>query len=129
MEELIKQAFLYVNIVGPQVREGRYNLVNSNGEIILPQRWETTVQPDMAITMHIWPMPEPPKDALTPSCTPAAYLARDLPLAKSESEGKWENWEAALPPPKIIPVAPTKSSEKRRGWVTLSRLMQRACKG
>ncbi|KAJ4301470.1 hypothetical protein N0V90_003562 [Kalmusia sp. IMI 367209] len=88
MEESIKQAFLCVDRISPHVHEGHYDLIDSNGEIILPQAWETTVQPDMISTMHMWPMPEPPKDALTPSFPPAACLARFSPLAKSESEGK-----------------------------------------
>jgi hypothetical protein len=60
MEELIKQAFLHVDVIGPHVHEGHYDLVGPDGEIILPQVWETIVQPDWAITMHMWPMPEPP---------------------------------------------------------------------
>lgn len=60
MEELIKQAFLHVDVIGPHVHQGHYDLVGPDGEIILPQVWETMVQPDWTITMHMWPMPEPP---------------------------------------------------------------------
>src|SRR3954466_3870034 len=60
MEELIKQALLHVDVIGPHVHEGHYDLVGPDGEIILPQVWETMIQPDWAITMHMWPMPEPP---------------------------------------------------------------------
>jgi hypothetical protein len=70
MEELIKQAFLHVDIIGPHVHQGHYDLVGPDGEIILPQVWETMIQPDWAITMHMWPMPEPapepPKEPLPP---------------------------------------------------------------
>jgi hypothetical protein len=59
MEELIKQAFLHVDVIGPHVQQGHYDLVGPNGEIILPQVWETMIEPDWAITMHMWPMPEP----------------------------------------------------------------------
>ncbi|EKD14127.1 hypothetical protein MBM_07804 [Drepanopeziza brunnea f. sp. 'multigermtubi' MB_m1] len=58
MEELIKQAFLHVEIIGPHVQHGHYDLIGPNGEIILPQVWETMIEPDWAITMHMWPMPE-----------------------------------------------------------------------
>ena len=58
MEELIKQAFLKVDVLGPHVQEGHYDLV-VDGEIILPQVWERMVQPDWLVTMHMWPMPEP----------------------------------------------------------------------
>jgi hypothetical protein len=63
MEQLIRQAFLHVEPIGPLVQEGHYDLVGPNGEIILPQVWETMIEPDWAITMHMWPLPEPPKGA------------------------------------------------------------------
>lgn len=58
MEDLIKQAFLNVDVIGPHVQEGHYDLIGPSGEIILPQAWEDVIEPDMAITMHMWPMPE-----------------------------------------------------------------------
>lgn len=48
-------------MVGPHVQEGHYDLIGPSGDIILPQVWESVVEPDMAITMHMWPMPDPPK--------------------------------------------------------------------
>ncbi|KAJ9645171.1 hypothetical protein H2199_003176 [Coniosporium tulheliwenetii] len=62
MEELIKQAFLHVEGLGPRVQEGQYDLVGPDGEIILPQVWETVVQPDWQISMMMWPMAEPKKE-------------------------------------------------------------------
>ncbi len=61
MEELIKQAFLHVEVVGPQVQEGHYDLIAPDGEIILPTVWEKVVQPDWSITMHMWPMERMPR--------------------------------------------------------------------
>jgi hypothetical protein len=40
--------------------EGHYDLIGPNGEIILPQVWETMIEPDWAVTMHMWPVPEKP---------------------------------------------------------------------
>ncbi|OTA61119.1 hypothetical protein K449DRAFT_69497 [Hypoxylon sp. EC38] len=59
MEELIKQAFLHVDVIGPHVQAGHYDLIGPNGEIILPQVWEKVIEPDWAITMHMWPMDRP----------------------------------------------------------------------
>lgn len=59
MEGLIKQAFLHVDVIGMHVQEGHYDICGPDGEIILPQVWETMIQPDWEITMHMWPMPEP----------------------------------------------------------------------
>ncbi|KAF6827421.1 kinetoplast-associated protein kap [Colletotrichum plurivorum] len=61
MEELIKQAFLHVDVIGPHVQEGHYDLIGPNGEIILPQVWEKVVEPDWTIEMRMWPMDKPPQ--------------------------------------------------------------------
>lgn len=58
MEELIKQAFAHVEIIGPHVAEGRYDLIGPNGEIILPNIWAQMIEPDWSVTMHMWPIPE-----------------------------------------------------------------------
>ncbi|KAM6511513.1 hypothetical protein FALCPG4_016517 [Fusarium falciforme] len=60
MEDLIKQSFPQVEVVGPHVMEGRYDLIGPDGEIILPSVWEKVVQPDWAITMRMWPGYEMP---------------------------------------------------------------------
>ncbi|KAK5674309.1 hypothetical protein LTS10_012893 [Elasticomyces elasticus] len=62
MENLIKQAFMHVDGIGEQVYEGHYDLTGPDGEIILPQVWDTMIQPDWEISMHMWPMPEPKKE-------------------------------------------------------------------
>lgn len=64
MEDLIKQAFLQVDVLGPHVQQGHYDLIGPDGEIILPTVWEKVVQPDWAITMTMWPLdkiPGPPR--------------------------------------------------------------------
>ncbi|MCJ1465998.1 hypothetical protein MMC07_004617 [Pseudocyphellaria aurata] len=66
MEDLIRQVFRHVKFIGTHVAEGHYDLVGPNGEIILPQDWETMIEPDWTITMHMWPMPEPPPKAEEP---------------------------------------------------------------
>ena len=72
MEDLIKQAFLHIEVIGPHVAEGHYDLVGPNGDIILPQVWETVVEPDWAITMHMWPIPEKPKEPDPPAAADPA---------------------------------------------------------
>ncbi|KAI9800581.1 MAG: hypothetical protein M1833_003239 [Piccolia ochrophora] len=59
MEDLIRQAFMHVEFIGPHVAEGHYDLIGPNGEIILPQVWETMIEPDWTVVMHMWPIPEP----------------------------------------------------------------------
>ena len=70
MDELIKQAFLHVDVIGPHVQEGHYDLIGPNGEIILPTVWEKVVQPDWAITMHMWPMDKTPLRNQHPGIVP-----------------------------------------------------------
>ena len=61
MDELIQQAFLHVDVVGPRVRAGHFDLIGPNGEMILKQVWETVIEPDWTITMSMWPQPERPE--------------------------------------------------------------------
>lgn len=59
MEDLINQAFLHIEIIGTHVAEGHYDLVGPDGDIILPQVWETVIiEPDWDTSMHMWPIPE-----------------------------------------------------------------------
>lgn len=120
MEGLIKQAFLHVDVIGPHVHEGHYDLVGPDGEIILPQVWESMIQPDMTITMHMWPMPEPPPPPPQdiPSRTaygmppppppPPGVTTINVPTlgipAKSRSKKKQgktkvDSWMTSVPPP------------------------------
>ncbi|KAK5684817.1 hypothetical protein LTS10_002892 [Elasticomyces elasticus] len=60
MEILIKQAFMPVarDFLSEHVHKGQYDLIGSDGQIILPQVWNTMVRPGEEVTMHMWPMPE-----------------------------------------------------------------------
>lgn len=58
MNDLICQAFAHVEPFGQMVAEGNYDLIGPSGDIILPQIWETVIEPDWAITMHMWPIKE-----------------------------------------------------------------------
>jgi hypothetical protein len=55
MEELIRQAFIQVDGLSTHVEDGHYDLVGPNGEIILPQIWDTVIEPGWRISMHMWP--------------------------------------------------------------------------
>ncbi|KAM0335728.1 hypothetical protein ACHAQA_000778 [Verticillium albo-atrum] len=55
MQELIKQAFQHVDVIGQQVQDGHYDLIGPNGEIILPQVWDKVLEPDWTIEMRMWP--------------------------------------------------------------------------
>lgn len=65
MGDLICQAFNHVGLIGRHVEDGHYDLMGPNGEIILPQLWETVIEPGWAISMHMWPMEEPQEPAPT----------------------------------------------------------------
>jgi hypothetical protein len=62
MENLIKQAFLHVDIIGPRVLQGHYDLMGPDGEIILPQVWDDMIIPGWEVSMHMWPWPETSKN-------------------------------------------------------------------
>lgn len=108
MEELIKQAFLHVDIIGPHVHQGHYDLVGPDGEIILPQVWETMIQPDWAITMHMWPMPEPKEELPPPPPPPMPvpidaqhFMGHSTRPGKSSKKGSSSRHKT----PKVMPDA------------------------
>lgn len=70
MEDLIKQAFAHVEVIGPHVQEGHYDLIGPDGEIILPVVWEKTVQPGWQISMRMWPAEKHPLPGPHPNMSP-----------------------------------------------------------
>lgn len=62
MEGLINQAFAHIDGLAEHVMNGRYDLIGPDKEIIMPNYWESTIEPNMHITMMLWPIPEPPKE-------------------------------------------------------------------
>lgn len=79
MEALIEQAFTHVenSELVNHVKRGHFDLIDLSGALVLPSLWETVVQPDWTVTMHMWPWPEsseipahsppPPEPRITPS--------------------------------------------------------------
>jgi hypothetical protein len=112
MESLILQAFLHVEPIGKQVADGHYDLIGPDNEIILPQVWETMVKPDMSISMHMWPMPEPPPGKKKHHDSHAqAGLQADLGallegLGPKRKEGKKKKDRGAPAPPPYPPAPP-----------------------
>lgn len=102
MEELIRQAFLHIDVIGPHVADGHYDLVGPNGDIILPQVWDTVVEPDWTITMHMWPIPEKPKTPEPPPAPEAPPEAAEPPPAPEEPPAAPEE----SPPAPEAPEAP-----------------------
>ena len=78
MEYLIKEAFVYIETIGPQVADGRYDLVGPYGEIIMNHVWEALIQPGWEITMHLWPMQE----------LPAEEALADIVIVEDEKKAK-----------------------------------------
>jgi hypothetical protein len=87
MEILIEQAFAHIDVVGDHVKSGHYDLFDPSGGLILPSLWETIIQPDWTVTMHMWPSPkvvEGPTQMhpLTPPL-PSKPAAPAVPMAPS----------------------------------------------
>ncbi|KND86106.1 hypothetical protein TOPH_09272 [Tolypocladium ophioglossoides CBS 100239] len=84
MEELIKQAFLHVDVIGPHVQPGHYDLTGPNGEIILPSVWEKVIEPDWSISMTMWPVEKmPPLGPKLPGGMPLPGRRHQMPIPPS----------------------------------------------
>jgi hypothetical protein len=78
MHALISQAFQHVDIrISTHVREGHFDLLNADGEIIMPVYWDAMIQPGWSITMLMWPLP-PSSDSLI-STHPPRQVPAPLP--------------------------------------------------
>jgi hypothetical protein len=76
MQALIDQAFAHIENLAEWVHGGHYDLLGPDGEIIMPEYWRETIQPDMQITMMLWPLPE--KDDKDPDPTPPPIGEGDI---------------------------------------------------
>ncbi|KAJ4253368.1 hypothetical protein NW762_010523 [Fusarium torreyae] len=115
VEHLIKQAFRQNDAYGTEVMEGRYTLLDPDGDIILPSAWKANIESGMHITMTLWPnetapapralpepqephelheSPEPVREQTTPNGSEDPW--RDVEEEKEEEEEDWED----LPPPR-----------------------------
>ncbi|QIX00123.1 hypothetical protein AMS68_005640 [Peltaster fructicola] len=113
MEGLVKQAFSHVEPFHHHVLEGRYDLIGPDGEIILPQVWETTVKPGWEIEMVMWPMEELEPVKHHKSDPLADFNLDDLmnltvgpTKAKGKSSGKAAAVEERQGQKGVIPVPP-----------------------
>lgn len=91
MEGLINQAFAHIDGLAEHVANGRYDLIGPDKEIIMPNYWESTIEPDMHITMMMWPIPEPKVEEVPPppDLDPDAILALDDELThRKDKKGK-----------------------------------------
>ena len=99
---------MHVDVIGPHVAEGHYDLIGPNNEIILPGVWDTVIEPDWTITMHMWPMPEK-EETLEIIDVP---LLPDL-LVGEKKKRKLE-FHGALDIVDIVPAK--KATKKAGGW-------------
>jgi len=75
LEKLIKQVFLNIDMTESYyVQQGYYDILSPDGEIVLPQVWETVAQPGWTISMQIRPM----RSSLLPSSKPRASIVACL---------------------------------------------------
>ncbi|RBR15705.1 hypothetical protein FVER53590_13369 [Fusarium verticillioides] len=56
MEDMIKEAFMRVDVLYPHILERHYDLTGPEGNTIHPLKWESTVEPGMQVVMTMWPM-------------------------------------------------------------------------
>lgn len=94
MELLIRESFEHVKEIGPHVAEGHYDLVGPSGEIVLPQIWETVIEPDWTVTMHVWPMQSPTQDLDPPVSDPFLSATSPSPRAKTKASSSRKKGKA-----------------------------------
>ena len=110
MSKLIAEAFSFVDVLGPHVAEGHYDLVSSDGYIILPSLWHVMVQPGWTVTMHMWPLPEPKIEG------PVVEVPPPPPPAKASKKKKEPTKVPKTAPPsfELSPPPAAKARKKKK---------------
>jgi hypothetical protein len=90
MEELIKQAFIQVDVLGPHVVQGHYDLMSPDGEIILPSIWGKVGRPGMMITMNIWSIDKSPPPGVLKAPIPPRHVPTNVPGLRPPVPARWE---------------------------------------
>lgn len=119
MEEIVKQAFLHVDIVGPHVQEGHYDLIGSDGRIILPILWEKAIKPGEIIEMRMWPM-DKPNIAPRP---PRPFVPQPYPTqqqARNGIQNPHSPWRPPMPVPGQSTISPLVAGAGLRSSTALS---------
>ena len=122
MSKLINEAFSHVEVIGPHVQKGHYDLRDQDGNIILPSLWDDTVQPGWTISQQMWPLPEPeaqskpfpPPPHPDPESTQTAKdnrVKRKNRNAKSKKIGRLPELMAGKPPSDVARIADYKYQE------------------
>jgi hypothetical protein len=116
MERLIRQAFVNVDTMIEHIDEGKYDLCNGNGEVILPAYWESIIQPGWTVTMHMWPMPESfPSDFTSPptSSMPQLHYIIDLANPSRSASNPLNSDSDGERTQKFLPTFPSMLYSKR----------------
>jgi hypothetical protein len=134
MDSLINQAFENINELRDHVRNVRYYLKTPNGANILPWDWETTVQPNCEISMHMWPQVS--QDAvdlereidsygIDATVDPELVLALRMSLEEERERQRLRREQAAAQgekdkveevKDKIESVTEERKAQEQRGW-------------
>jgi hypothetical protein len=99
MSKLINQAFEHIDVIGPHVQSGHYDLVDSNGQVILPILWDATVQPGWVVQQQMWPMPEHETKPKPPPPPPSNGILNLDELLHSNPKRKKPPAKPPPPPP------------------------------
>ncbi len=112
MQGLIQQTCTNLDDVSRRVKEGWYDLVGPDGEIILPAVWEDTIQPGWEIKMNLWPVGG---DAIVLAGDRAPGLSGALGVPRTLTSGTAQSYYPVAEPA----TSPTKTDKGNLfSWIT-----------
>lgn len=54
MEDLIEQATNQIDVFGPFIKDGHFDLISLDGSSVLPSVWEQCIKPGSSFTIRMW---------------------------------------------------------------------------
>ena len=111
MENLIKRSFSHVESVDSRIFRGRYDILSPEGEIILPEIWDSVIRPGWVVELRFW-------DFRTAEGTnrmdPEARVDEVASMVRLTSTGPMQAYVEASPETQM---ATAKRRTSFRGWL------------
>ena len=111
MENLIKRSFSHVESVDSRIFRGRYDILSPEGEIILPEIWDSVIRPGWVVELRFWDFR---RAEVTDWKDPEAGVEEIAPVIQSISTGPIQSSVEASPETEM---ATAKRRASFRGWL------------
>ena len=96
MRSLITSSFLHTDALSPQIAQGSYDLLGPSGDIILPEVWESMVQPGWVVELRLRPHPDAAREIFSPAVATPRSSAQGGSISEGRGSGSFHRHRPSL---------------------------------